>query len=146
MANGDGFGDRPQPGFAAGGTSMEAYESLYRLVLTAYGYRCALTGEQFAPEPGLLHSRLEVVAIRPREHGGPLQISNYLPIVWSLARAFSDGAIFAEDDYRIVVPKADLIEPSVAARLRSALWVPVEPLFQPGQAYLAHHRRFALGG
>ena len=78
-ANGDGFGDSPQGGFAAG-ASLDVYEAIYRLVMTAYGYRCALTGEQFTPDIGLVHPHLEVVAIRPREAGGPLAIDNYLAL------------------------------------------------------------------
>ena len=66
-ANGDGFGDSPQGGFAAG-ASLDVYEAVYRLVMTAYGYRCALTGEQFTPDIGLVHPHLEVVAIRLAHH------------------------------------------------------------------------------
>ncbi|WP_332689334.1 hypothetical protein [Devosia sp.] len=140
----DGFEDSPQRGFAAG-EPLAAYESLQRLVLTSYGYRCALTGESFAAATGLLHPRLDVVAIRPRIHGGPLTIANYLPMVGELVEAFEHGTILVEDDYRIVVPNADLLDPAHRIRLRSALHVPAEHLFRPGAAYLAYHRRFVLG-
>jgi hypothetical protein len=143
-AGDDGFEEARQPGFAAGET-LDSYESLQRLVLTSYGYRCALTGESFAPVSGLLHPRLDVVAIRPRIHGGPLSIANYLPMVGELVDAFEHGTILVEDDYRIVVPNADLLDPAHRIRLRSALHVPAEHLFRPGAAYLAYHRRFVLG-
>lgn len=140
----NGFEDLPQRGFAAG-EPLEAYESLQRLVLTSYGYRCALTGERFEPAIGLLHPRLDVVAIRPRDHGGPLSIANYLPMVAELVEAFERGTILIEDDYRIIVPNAGLLDAGSLLRLRSALHVPAEHLFQPGAAYLAYHRRFVLG-
>lgn len=140
----DGFEEIPQRGFAAS-TPLETYEALYSLVLTTYGYRCALTGERFEASYGLLHARLEVVAIRPREHGGPLEISNYLPIVHDLVQAFERGSILVEDDYRIIVPNADLLPPETVARLRTALHVPADELFQPSPAQLAYHRRFVLG-
>ena len=140
----DGFEEAPQRGFAAG-EPLEAYESLQRLVLTSYGHRCALTGERFEPVTRLLHPRLDVVAIRPRDHGGPLSIANYLPMVGELVDAFERGTILIEDDYRIIVPNADLLAPDTLARLRSALHVPAEHLFKPGATYLAYHRRFVLG-
>lgn len=140
----DGFEDLPQRGFAAG-EPLEAYEGLQRLVLSSYSHRCALTGERFESVPGLLHPRLDVVAIRPREHGGPLSIANYLPMVSELVEAFASGTVLIEDDYRIVVPNTDLLSPDSLTRLRSALHVPVEPQFRPGAAYLAYHRRFVLG-
>jgi hypothetical protein len=143
-AGDSGFGEVRQPDFTAGET-LENYESLQRLVLTSYGHCCALTGERFDPVPGLLHPRLDVVAIRPRDHGGPLSIANYLPMVSELVDAFEQGTILIEDDYQIVLPHADLLDPAHRIRLRSTLHVPAEHLFRPGAAYLAYHRRFVLG-
>ena len=139
----DGLGEEPQLGFRADHT-LDAYTGLYRLVLISYGYRCALTGARFAPSVSALHADLEVVAIQPREQGGPLAIANYLPIIASLVRPFRDGLITIEDDYRIIVPHPDLLDRSMLAALRTTLIVPDDALFRPGLAFLAHHRRYAL--
>lgn len=139
----DGLGEEPQLGFRADHT-LDAYTGLYRLVLISYGYRCALTGARFAPSVSALHGDLEVVAIQPREQGGPLAIANYLPMIASLARPFRDGLVTIEDDYRIVVPHPDLLDRTMLAALRATLLVPDDALFRPGPAFLAHHRRYAL--
>ena len=142
--NGDGFGDSPQGGFAAGAT-LDVYEAVYRLVMTAYGYRCALTGEQFAPDIGLVHPHLEVVAIRPRDAGGPLAIDNYLALEEHAARAFRAGHFIIEDDYRVVLPVAGALAPAIRPHVSGHLLVPDEPLFRPNPAHLAFHRRMVLG-
>ena len=143
-ANGDGFGDSPQGGFAAG-ASLDVYEAIYRLVMTAYGYRCALTGEQFTPDIGLVHPHLEVVAIRPRDAGGPLAIDNYLALEEHAARAFRAGHFIIEDDYRVILPVAGALAPAIRPHASGHLLVPDEPLFRPNPAHLAFHRRMALG-
>lgn len=140
----DGLGEEPQRGFAAD-RSLDAHGSLYRLVLMAYGYRCAFTGARFSPPVTQMHPDLEVEAIQPREQGGPLSIANYLPMIASLRRPFRDGLITIEDDCRILVPHPDLLDRDMLSALRSSLALPDDPLFQPAIAHLAHHRRYALG-
>ncbi len=140
----DGMGEEAQRGFAAD-HGLDAYSSLYQLVLVSYGYRCALTGAHFGAPALELHAELEVEAIQPREQGGPLAIENYLPVVHSLARPFREGLIAVEDDYRIVVPHPHLLDQRVLAGLRVGLLVPDEAMFRPGTAFLAYHRRYALG-
>lgn len=144
VADDDGLGEETQRGFAASDDALEAYTGLYRLVLLTYGYRCALTGARFAPPVLTLHPDLEVEAIQPREMGGPLAIANYLPMIRSLVRPFRDGLITIEDDFRILVPHPNLLGGDVLAVLRAGLILPDEP-FRPGLAFLAHHRRYALG-
>ena len=139
----NGLGEEPQLGFRADHT-LDAYTGLYRWLLISDGYRCALTGARFAPSVTTLHADLEVVAVQPREQGGPLAIANYLPVIASLARPFRDGLITMEDDYRIVVPHPDLLDRTVLAALRATLVVPDDVLFRPGAEFLAHHRRYAL--
>tara|TARA_R110002124_G_scaffold114535_5_gene269180 strand:+ start:4061 stop:4513 length:453 start_codon:yes stop_codon:yes gene_type:complete len=142
----EGLGEERQAGFAAS-APLEDYEAIYRLVLSAYGYRCALTGEQFMPETGLLHPHLAVEAIRPRDAGGPLQINNYIALEEHAARAFRRGEVLIEDDYRIVVPNPDALDQAVLVRLNpdGQLLVPAEALFRPSPAHLAFHRRSVLG-
>jgi predicted restriction endonuclease len=144
----DGLGEFGAGFEAAAG--LDAYRAVYRLVLGAYGYRCALTGVVFEQDAGagldLVHPDLEVVAIRPREAGGPLQIDNFLALEKAAARAFRAGQILIDDDYW-VIPDLAVLNPQVAARLHPGgrLLVPSEPLFQPGRTHLEFHRRSVLG-
>ena len=140
----DGLGEEAQRGFAAD-ESLDAYTSFYRLVLVSYGYRCALTGARFAAPNATLHADLDVAAIQPRERGGPLVIANYLPMLVSLVPVFRNGLVTIEDDYRLLVPRPELLDRDTLAALRSSVLVPDDPLFRPGAAFLAHHRRYALG-
>ena len=146
MTGGDnnGWGEQAQRGFAAADDTVQAYTALYGLVLQVYGYRCALTGARFAPPVMTLHPDLHVEAIQPRDQGGPLAIANYLPMIGTLLRPFRDGLIAIEDDYRIVVPHPDLLDAELLSALRTTLIQPDQP-FRPGLAFIAHHRRYALG-
>ncbi len=139
----DGLGEEAQRGFAAD-HSINAHTDLHAIVLLTYGYRCALTGAQFDRPVLHLHRDLDVVAIQPRDQGGPLAINNYLPMLYSLVRPFRDGLITIEDDYRILAPHPDLLDRSVLTALRLGLVLVEEP-FRPARAHLAHHRRYALG-
>ncbi|UJW87577.1 hypothetical protein [Devosia sp. SL43] len=142
--NDDGLGEEAQRGFAAADDTVEAYTSLYGLVLQVYAYRCALTGARFLPPVMTLHPDLEVEAIQPREQGGPLAIANYLPMIATLARPFRDGLITIEADYRILVPQPGLLDGELLSALRTTVLLPDDP-FRPGPEYLAYHRRYALG-
>jgi len=143
-ADEDGMGEEAQRGFAAD-HSNNAHTDLQAIVLMSYGYRCVLTGAQFKRPAMHLHADLDVVAIQPREAGGPLAIANYLPMLASLAAPFRDGLITIADDFRIVVPHPELLDRDMLAGLRVSLALPEDPLFRPGSQFLAHHRRYALG-
>ena len=140
------FGEFAQQGFSTA-PPLEVYESVYRLVLTAYKYRCAVTGEQFEPDIGILHPHLEVIAIRPRDAGGPLQVNNFLALEEHAARAFKEGRLLVEDDYSVIVPNPHALPRALAVRLHigGRLIVPAEPMFQPSPSHLAFHRRSILG-
>jgi len=141
-----GLGEERQTGFSAA-APLEAYEAIYRLVLSAYGYRCALTGEKFLADVGLLHPHLVVEAIRPRDLGGPLQINNYIALEEHAAGAFRKGLILIDEDYSISVPNPDALDRAVLVRLNEdrRLLVPAEGLFQPSPAHLAFRRQQLLG-
>ncbi|SEQ33183.1 hypothetical protein SAMN05428969_2766 [Devosia sp. YR412] len=141
----DGLGEEAQRGFASEDHPINAHTDLQAVVLLVYRYRCALTGAQFEKPVMHLHRDLDVVAIQPREQGGPLAIANYLPMLHSLVRPFRDGLITIEDDYRIVVPHGDLLDRDMLSALRGSLALPDEDLFRPAPSYLAYHRRYALG-
>ena len=139
----DGFGEVAR-GFAAGET-LETYEAMYRLVLTAYGYRCALTGEQFERSNGLWHGDLDVVAIVPRDLGGPLRINNFLPLVFPAAEAFEAGQWLIADDYAVLADR-DVLDRRLVERLHPSgfLQLPKEAVFHPDKTLLARHRERIL--
>ncbi len=139
------FGELAQPRFAED-EALDAYVELYKSVLTAYGYRCALTGERFRPSPALTHPDLDVVAIRRREAGGPLAIDNYLPMIAIAARAFRAGQIIIGSDYTVLADFKVIAAP-LAGRLRpdARLVLPDDRRFWPNAAHLAYHRRSVLG-
>jgi len=139
-----GLGEEPQRGFAAA-DNLDAYTAIQDLTLLSYGYRCALTGAQFGPPRLHLHPDLDVVAIKALEQGGPLSISNFLPVLSSLKRPFTEGLITIEDSYRIVVPHPELLGRDMLTALRASLLLPDDVLLRPGIEFLAHHRRYALG-
>lgn len=140
----DGLGEEAQRGFASDNHPINAHTDLQAVVLLTYRYRCALTGAQFEKPAMHLHRDLDVVAIQPREQGGPLAITNYLPMLHSLVRPFRDGLIIIGDDYRISTPHPDLLGRDLLTALRASLVLP-EELFRPDPQFLAHHRRYALG-
>lgn len=81
-------------------TGTDIYVRLSVEVLRRWNYRCAITGEPFAPaDPP--HPFLEVTAIRSREAGGPLHVSNFFPLSKEAARAWKNGQIIVGDDFRM---------------------------------------------
>ena len=135
----EGFGERPLAGFTH---SVDDYLSFYRFALTAYNYRCAVSGLRFPPEAQILHEQLEVVPIHPRELGGSLEIGNVLVLEASMADAFARGLITATDDWQVIVPRPDALAEQqrkhvVAGRV---LFVPAEPMFRPVAKAMQFHR------
>ena len=134
-----GFGERPQAGFA---NVLDSRVAFYRFALTIYDFRCAISGLRFAPQEQVLHDRLDVVPIHPRELGGPLEIGNMLVLESGLAALFGQGLITASDDGLVVVPRPEKLsaqqrEMVVPGR---ALLLPLDPLFQPLAKHLHFHR------
>lgn len=125
--------------------TLDTYRAIYEQVLAAYEFRCALTGQQFERISGV-HPSLRLVAIWPREEGGPLHIGNYLPLGADAATAFRLGHFIVDDQYRVI---ADLSEmaPELAAQLPAdgRLLLPADPLYHPDRSLLAHHRAVFLG-
>lgn len=138
------MGEEAQRGFASDHAN-NAHTDLQAIVLLSYRYRCALTGAQFERPVLHLHADLDVVAIQPREAGGPLAITNYLPMLHALSQPFRDGLITIDDDYRIVLVHGEKLDRALTDALRASLSLPSDPLFWPGKDVLAYHRRYALG-
>ena len=135
----DGFGERPLAGFTH---ALDTHLAFYCLALSAYEYRCAVSGLQFSPQDKILHERLDVVPIHPRELGGPLEMGNALVLETSLAAAFGQGLITATDDFKVAVPRLAALSDEQRALVEPgrALLLPADPLFYPAAKRLHFHR------
>lgn len=139
------FDDRPQSAFTL---ASDAATSLVRLALGSYRYRCAMTGEQFHPEPILPHPHLDVVPIQPLVLDGPQEIGNCLVLEENAARAFRRGLIQVSDDFRIIVPAPDRLDARLAPHVTpmQPLHLPEDPILWPHPARLAFHRALFANG
>ncbi|WP_421758756.1 hypothetical protein [Devosia sp.] len=125
---------------------LAAYQAVYDTVLQNWDYRCAFTGEQFERQ-GRPHPHLYVVAIRPREAGGPVHVRNYLPMTAAAKTAWTSGHLTLAPDLSFVVNKRR-IDPEFDEQLLpiGGLLPPVDPGQGPDEDYLAYHRTRVFGG
>lgn len=125
---------------------LAAYEAVYDKVLQNWDYCCAFTGEQFAPARRP-HPHLHVVAIRPREAGGPVHVRNYLPMTATAKSAWTSGHLTLAPDLSFVVNKRR-IDPEFDEQLRpiGRLLPPVDAGQGPDEDYLTYHRTRVFGG
>jgi hypothetical protein len=123
----------------------KTYEAIYRRVLERWDYRCAVTGRRFPQATGT-HSELRLVAIRPREQGGPLHVRNYLPMVEEAARAWQRGDISVTDGLEFVAVQ-DRLSPDLLEKMRpdGRLLVPDGAALGPDPEHLAFHRIRVFG-
>ena len=124
--------------------TLETYPALELEVLRRWNYRCAITGKSFrsrrVPHPYLL-----VTAIRPREAGGPLHASNFLPLVVEARRAFESGLLVISDDFEIWTGMGRIASFVEAVVSLEFLHLPDNPDFWPDRAQLKWHRDLILG-
>lgn len=134
----DGFAERPTP-FVP---SLDSLVAFYRFGQEVYAFRCAISGLIFPASRGALHSNLEVVFIHPREAGGPLDVRNILVLETRFARAFSQGFLCVDDDYRVLVSRSDALGEDVLALVTPGrrLFLPSEAEFWPLKSHLHFHR------
>ena len=135
----EGFGERPLAGFTH---SFDDHLAFYRFALGVYNYRCAISGLQFLPEAQILHQRLDVVPIHPRELEGTLDLGNALVLESGLAAAFAKGLIAATDDWHVLVPRPEALteEQRILVVPGRVLFVPEQPMFRPLAKNLQFHR------
>ena len=88
--------DEAAAGFASRPTEA-TYTAIQEQVLRVWRHKCAFTGR--GDEEG---SRLSIVAIRPRDQGGPLHVGNYVPMAADLERAWRSGHFSVGEDHRIL--------------------------------------------
>ena len=123
-------------------TPTEAtYMAIRDQVLRVWHHKCALTGT--ADSAG---SSLSIVAIRPRNQGGPLHVGNYIPMVAELEGAWRAGHFSVGEDHRILgdlyrlAPEA---QDSMVALFKMLL--PDDPKDCPDPELLAWHRANVFG-
>ena len=143
---GEGRNGRPDLAEAQQVLRPETYVAIRDQVLRNWGHRCAVTGRHVPLGAGR-GGGLDVVAIRPREAGGPLHVRNFLPLVPLAARAWERGDISAGPDLDIVAVPNRLDPDLLAWMLPSGrLLVPEDPLLGPAPAHLAFHRTHVFAG
>ena len=122
--------------------ALDNHLAFYRSALVAYDYRCAISGFRFSPQNKILHERLDVVPIHPRELDGALDIGNALVLLSTLASAFAQGLITATDDGRVLVPRPGALTGDLPALVETgrALFLPADPALRPAAKYLQFHR------
>ncbi len=120
------------------------YLAIHDQVLGRWDYRCAFTGARFAAARERPHPDLSVIAIQPREQGGPLHTRNFLPATADAAQAFQSGALAVGSDYGLVVA-AGRIEAGLTERLLPHLLLPEDDALWPSPELLRYHRREIAG-
>jgi hypothetical protein len=120
---------------------LDAYLKVHDRVLQRWKYRCVFTGAQFGPAETRPHPHLSVVAIRPRELGGPLHVRNYLPMLPEVERAWTHGHLTLGPSLGFQI-SAKRIDPELAERLLplGKLDLPEEPSLWPDLELIAYHR------
>lgn len=123
------------------GATEATYAAIRDQVLRSWRYRCAFTGtEHMAAAP------LSIVAIRPRDQGGPLHVGNYLPMAAGLERAWRLGHFSVGVEHRILGDLYRLApedQDSMVALFRMLL--PDDPRDYPDAALLGWHRDTVFG-
>jgi hypothetical protein len=117
------------------------YIAIRNQVLRMWHNKCAFTG---TPESAA--SRLSIVAIQPRDRGGPLHVGNYLPMVAALEHAWRSGHFSVGGDHRILGDLYRLApedQDSMVALFRMLL--PDDPKDYPDPKLLAWHRLNLFG-
>lgn len=129
-----------EPGFQAvaeGSVALDIYERIVEEVLHNFEHRCALTD---APV-----SRLDVVAIQPRELGGDLHVGNLLPLSPPARAAFIAGHVAIGLDFRIRIDPLR-IDPELEKRLRvGRIRIPKQRDRRPDPRFLAFHLTHVFG-
>lgn len=129
-------GAAPKPGL---------YSVIYRQVLDAWDYRCALTGKRYRRVQGL-HPELEVVPIRPMSGKGEMHVHNFIPVAAGLKQAWMSGGLGVGADGALLL-SLDRLEPEWFAVLAKAKFVgsPKDLRYQPDPGLFAWHKQHVLG-
>jgi predicted restriction endonuclease len=123
----DGFGEGLQRGFA-----LDDAVSFTRLLLELYGYRCAVSGRQFAALTEVPHPDLDVYLFQPLSEGGTLAFGNAIVVERAVSRLLDQGQIAITDDF--VAIRAD-------GSGGAPVFRPPDRAFWPSPEALEYHRR-----
>ncbi|HEV7717643.1 MAG TPA: hypothetical protein VGO70_01570 [Arsenicitalea sp.] len=121
-----------------GPPGMEIYHQLHAQVLRNFGFRCAVTHQQFS-EAAVLQQKLLVIPIRTLEDGGQLHVTNFMPLCTKAAAAFHDGDLAIGSRFEIWAA-LDRVEPALVRKMPGLLHLPKDERDWPSQASLAWHR------
>jgi hypothetical protein len=121
------------------------YSAVYRQVLEAWDYRCALTGQRYKRVPGL-HPDLEVVPIKPMSVGGEMHVRNFIPIAVGLKASWMSGGVGvgADGDLLLSLNRLDAKWIAVLAKAKS-IGSPKDMRYRPDWTLLAWHKAHVLG-
>lgn len=111
-----------------------------RLILRAYGARCAITGLKLINGGG--RAEVQAAHIRPVEANGPDIISNGIALSGTAHWMFDRGLIGVADDLRILVSRQVNDPEGIRAIINSsgAILGPANPAERPHPHFLAWHR------
>jgi putative restriction endonuclease len=133
-----GYAERPQ---IAAYTSRIARDRAFRkMVLGAYGERCAITGLRLINGGG--RAEVEAAHIRPVEHNGPDDVTNGLALSGTAHWMFDRGLIGLSDDLDILVSRQANDPDDIRAMINRTgrALMPLRPLDRPHPHFLAWHR------
>ena len=127
--------------------SEEVLRGVYSQVLKAYGYRCAMTNEEFAPSEQFLRDDAHVIPIRPLSMGGSIHVDNCLCLNKAAAMAFSAGHVGIGRAHGLLVDLSR-IDPELLEAFHplGRLLVPNPELANPDPGALAFHREHIFLG
>ncbi len=121
-------------------------------VLSAYDFRCAVTGLTAGPNPASrLHGLLEAAHVRPVSNQGPDRVSNGISMTPTVHRLFDAGMFtLVPIGHQLVIRRSPLLLPSmtnspggttILIEEGAALQLPEQPERRPSAEYLGFHRR-----
>ncbi|MES2045600.1 MAG: HNH endonuclease [Pseudomonadota bacterium] len=111
-----------------------------RVVLRAYGERCAVTGLKLINGGG--RAEVEAAHIRPVEASGPDIVSNGLALSGTVHWMFDRGLIALADDMTIMVSRQVNDPDGIRAIINKSgrAWVPARPSDRPHPHFVQWHR------
>ncbi|MFD1254046.1 hypothetical protein DEVEQU_02673 [Devosia equisanguinis] len=127
----EGFGEGFQSGFA-----LDDATAFTRLMFELYEYRCAVTGEQFAPSAQLPHPELEIFLFLPLAAGGALSFGNATVVEGAVKGLMAKGLVVVDDNYWV------LGKDGARWTRGQMLWRHADRAFWPDRALMARHREY----
>lgn len=116
---------------------------MFRDVLEAYDYRCAVTGLRLA---GAQSVELRPFFLKPRDQNGPLDPRNLMPMTQPAYAAWSRGTLSATAEHKLVAVVRDL-DLGLFDRIEEfgTLHLPEDGRFRPDPVLLSYHFENVFG-